>query len=109
MSEFIAAFILQNFNVVESKILKRRKLLNLYKSHLDPSKFIVYDDIYMDSYSSAYKTVVKVKDKNDYEAILTKAKSIPLTGFVYKYPLSNQPVVMKDNHTFISKTNLIIL
>ena len=106
MSEFIASFILQNYNVGESKILKRRKLLDLYRTHLDPSKFFVYDDIHMNSYSSAYKAVVTVKDKYNYEAILAKAKLIPLTGFVYKYPLSNQPVVMKDNHTFFSNVNL---
>ena len=60
----------------------------------------------MNSYSSAYKTVVKVKDKLDYQEILDNAKLIPLTGFVYKYPLSHQPVVIKDNQTFFSNKKL---
>ena len=106
MSEFTAAFILENFKIVMSKISKRRKLLDIYRTHLDPDKFLVYDDIYMNSYSSAYKTVVKVKDKLDYQEILDNAKLIPLTGFVYKYPLSHQPVVINDNQTFFSKKKL---
>ena len=106
MSEFTAAFILENFKAVMSKISKRRKLVDIYRQNLDPDKFLVYDDIFMNSYSSAYKAVVRVKDKFHYEAILNKAKLIPLTGFVYKYPLCVQPVVINDKQTFFSKKKL---
>lgn len=106
MSEFTAAFILQNFKVVSDKIHKRRKLLDFYKNHLDPDIFLAYDDCYMNSYSSAYKTIVKVRNVCSYKAILAEAKNIPLTGFVYKYPLSLQPVVINDSQTFFSERDL---
>ena len=100
MSEFIAAFGARNLECVNDKIVKRRHIMNQYKSFLDPSKYQVYDDNLMGSFSSAYKTIVKVDDNCIYNKIMNCSDQIPLTGYVYKYTLNQQPVVLKSSHTF---------
>ena len=106
MTEFTAAFILQNLKVVEKKIRKRRQLMSFYKAHLHFDKFFVYDDHYMNSFSSAYKTIVRVKDVDSYNRILSESSKVPLTGFVYKYPLSLQTVVRNDDRTYFVEDEL---
>ena len=99
MSEFVAAFISCNFAAIKNKINKRRKLLSCYKEYLNSDKFKVYDDNFMGSYSSAYKTIVKIKDESIYNRIINNSGAFPLTGFVYKYPLNYQPIVNQDMMT----------
>ena len=68
--------------------------------------YFTYDDNYMNSYSSAYKSIVRVRNVATYNTIIAKSSSIPLTGFVYKYPLSLQPVVQNHKKTFFNETYL---
>ncbi|KZR70269.1 dTDP-4-amino-4,6-dideoxygalactose transaminase [Prochlorococcus marinus str. MIT 1313] len=104
MSEFIAAFGARNLECVHNKIFKRRQIMNKYKLLLDPSRYQVYDDILMGSFSSSYKTIVKVDDSYLYNKIMNYSDQIPLTGYVYKYTLNQQPVVLKSSDTFFHGT-----
>ena len=101
MSEFIAAFGARNLECVKDKVRKRREIMNQYKLRLDPSKYQVYNDELMGSFSSAYKTIVRVRDDYLYNNIMSCSEQIPLTGYVYRHPLNQQPVVLKSSHTFL--------
>ncbi|TCD57605.1 hypothetical protein CWE17_07110 [Synechococcus sp. BS56D] len=95
MPEFSAALGLVNLRNIHKRIKKRRLHSSRYHELLDKSKFEVYSDLSMKHQNSAYKCIVRAPQSIIRR--LERSSDFTLTGYVYKNPLSQQPIVIKDH------------